>query len=138
MSLDKRQSQLSLPSRPIRDNRRPSAAFDNGPLLQWVNDNLPPPYPKASSLPESFVSGELVFLLVRSLSGIEPNPPIPPSAFSPESDGKPGLEGLFAMMDMLIDAGIDTAGVTLNEVRQGDVPSITKLIENIQAWQERR
>ena len=46
----------------------------------------------------------------------------------------PGLSGLFAMMDLLIDAGIDTAGVSINDIRQGDKASITRLVESIQVW----
>ena len=103
-------------------------------LLDWVNSVLPKQYPRAAALPESFISGEVIFLLVRSLSSIEPNPPVPPSAFNPEADGLPGIEGLFAMMDMLIDAGIDTAGVSLNEVRTGDTKAISKLLESVQSW----
>jgi hypothetical protein len=91
------------------------------------------PYPKATSLPESFVSGEVIFLLVRGLSGIEPSPPVPPNAFRPEN-GQPGLPGLFAMMDMLIDAGIDTAGVSINDIRLGESTAIARLVESIQGW----
>ncbi|KAL7422543.1 hypothetical protein Q5752_003191 [Cryptotrichosporon argae] len=106
-------------------------------ILAWVNQTLPPPYPKASSLPKSFTSGELIFLLVRHLSGIEPQPPVPPTAFSRDSaDG--GVEGLFAMMDLLVDANIDPVGVTLNEIRAGDAPAIAKLLRSIKAWTETR
>jgi hypothetical protein len=107
---------------------------DYSPLVQWVNSNLPPPYPKASSLPQSFISGEVIFLLLRHLSGVEPSPPVPPTAFAPESDGSPGLSGLFAMMDIIIDAGVDTAGVSINEVRLGDAPAIARLLESIKSW----
>jgi hypothetical protein len=89
-------------------------------------------------VPESFVSGEVIFLLVRSLSGIEPSPPVPPTSFSPEADGLPGLSGLFAMMDILIDAGIDTEGVSINEVRQGDAAAIARLLESIKGWATQR
>lgn len=102
-------------------------------LVEWVNAHLPPSYPKAASLPGSFVSGEVIFLLVRALSGLEPSPPVAPNAFAPEG-GLPGLSGLFAMMDLLIDAGIDTAGVSINDIRQGDKACISRLIESIQVW----
>lgn len=129
---------MTIPHRPSRDFRRPSTNLDHQALVEWVNDNLPPPYPKASTLPDSFVSGEVIFLLVRGLSGIEPSPPVPPNAFARDSTGEPGVEGLFAMMDILIDAGIDTGGVTPKEVREGDSHSIARLIECIKAWQEAR
>jgi hypothetical protein len=106
-------------------------------LVQWVNSHLPPPYPKASSIPSSFVSGEVIFLLVRALSGIEPSPPVPPNAFAPEG-GLPGLSGLFSMMDILIDAGVDTAGVSINDVRSGDKGQICTLIESIRSWNNAR
>lgn len=131
-------SNMSLPHRPSRDFRRPSTTVDSQALVDWVNDHLPPPYPKASSIPDSFVSGEVIFLLVRGLSGIEPSPPVPPNAFSRDPSGGPGVEGLFAMMDILIDAGIDTAGVTPGEVRAGDTQSIARLIESIKTWHESR
>lgn len=136
----------STPSRPSKDMRRPSntqvtdeaSAQHYSELLAWVNHALPPQYPRASAFPGSFVSGEVIFLLVRGLSGIEPNPPVTPDAFNRESDGLPGISGLFAMMDMLIDAGIDTAGVTMNEVRGGDAPQMAKLVESVRSWAEQR
>lgn len=175
MSLDtsKRASQQLTPSRPSRDERRPSttqaapaprpavsrlfvssgatltwqtmmsgkSSINDDPhsreLVQWVNSHLPPPYPKASSIPSSFASGEVIFLLVRSLSGIEPSPPVPPNAFAPEG-GLPGLSGLFSMMDILIDAGVDTAGVSINDVRSGDKGQICTLLESVRAWNNAR
>jgi hypothetical protein len=74
--------------------------------------------------------------MVRSLSGIDPQPPVPPAAFNPEADGLPGVEGLFAMMDMLVDAGVDPVGVTLNEVRSGDGAAIARLLDSIRTWQQ--
>jgi hypothetical protein len=163
MSLDtssgqrRRASQnMTIPSRPSRDNRRPSAARpsvsiaieddssqvasfypdesnESKQLVAWVNSRLPPIYPRAASIPQSFVSGEVIFLLVRSMSGIEPNPPVPPNAFA-AVDGQPGIPGLFAMMDQLIDAGVDTAGVSLADVRSGDSASIIKLLQSVQIW----
>lgn len=151
MSLDttKRASQSLTPSRPSRDTRRPSnaerpltiASKTEDPkereLLEWVNTHLPSAYPKASGIPGSFMSGEVLFLLVRALSGIEPHPAVPPSAFASEN-GMPGLSGLFAMMDIMIDAGIDTAGASINDIRQGDKGSICRLIESVQSWHEVR
>lgn len=131
-----RMPSMAIPHRPSRDFRRPSTNVDREALVDWVNEHLPPPYPKASALPDSFVSGEVIFLLVRGLSGIEPNPPVPPNAFARDPSGGPGVEGLFAMMDILIDAGIDTAGVTPGEVREGDTQAIARLIEAIKSWQE--
>lgn len=127
-----------IPHRPSRDFRRPSTNVDRQALLDWVNDHLPPPYPKASAIPVSFTSGEVIFLLVRALSGVEPSPPVPPNAFARDASGEPGIDGLFAMMDILIDAGIDTAGVTPGEVREGDVQGIARLIDSIKTWTEAR
>lgn len=139
MSFDSKRS--SMPDRPTRDTRRPSSQFPRSltaadreqyqPILDWVNSTLPPPFPRASALPESFISGEVIFLLVRSLSGIEPSPPVPPNAFAPDASGQPGVAGLFAMMDILIDAGIDPVGVTPNEVRSGDAAAIASLLESV-------
>lgn len=134
------QNLMPIPSRPSRDTRRPSSSLSpdqSTELVQWVNATLPPPYPKATSLPESFVSGEVIFLLVRSLSGIEPSPPVPPNAFAPDQ-GMPNLSGLFAMMDMLIDAGVDTAGVSINDIRSGDGPAIARLVDSIRGWHAQR
>lgn len=121
---------------PIGTNIIPTETHKS--LLSWVNSTLPPQYPRATSFPDSFVSGELIFLLVRSISGIEPSPPVPPSAFNKEADGQPGVEGLFAMMDILIDAGIDTAGVSLNEVRGGNEEAVGRLVEGVRGWCEAR
>ena len=50
----------------------------------------------------------------------------------------PGLSGLFSMMDILIDAGIDTAGVSINDVRLGDAAAIARLLESVKGWNDRR
>ncbi|ORX38457.1 hypothetical protein BD324DRAFT_620926 [Kockovaella imperatae] len=140
MSLDAGK-RVSLPSRPSRELRSPSNNnLDPGrsdELVKFVNDHLPSQYPRASTIPDSFVSGEVVFLLVRHLSGIEPNPPVPPNAFAPE-DGQPSISGLFAMMDILIDAGVDTAGVSINDVRNGDSEAIARLVESVREWSRTR
>ncbi|WVW85545.1 hypothetical protein I302_107583 [Kwoniella bestiolae CBS 10118] len=150
--------QLGAPSpgRPSRDTRRPSSNYNgaarpavnsvyqsdegknNPELVRWVNSLLPQAYPRASSIPKSFVSGEVVFLLVKHLSNVDPSPPVPPQAFAPDASGQPGLEGLFSMMDILIDAGVDTAGVSINDVRNGDSPQIVKLLSSIRSWHEER
>jgi hypothetical protein len=76
----------------------------------------------------------VIFLVVRSLSGIEPNPPVPSNAFAPERDGLPGLSGLFSTMDILIDAGIDTVGVSINDIRLGDQDGLSRLLESVKQW----
>jgi hypothetical protein len=103
-------------------------------LMQWVNMVLPPQYPRAAYFPNSFISGEVIFLIVKHLSGIEPSQPLPPSAFARDSTGQPNVEGLFAMMDCVIDAGIDSAGVSLNEIRAGDPAAIATLLDSVRAW----
>ncbi|OCF38908.1 hypothetical protein I317_07322 [Kwoniella heveanensis CBS 569] len=158
--------QLNLPSpgRPSRDTRRPSSNMSGAPrpsvsgstsrvasvyqsdegsnhsaeLVRWVNSLLPTAYPRASALPQSFVSGEVIFLLIKHLSGIDPNPPVPPQAFAPDPNGQPGVEGLLAMMDLVIDAGVDTVDVSINDVRNGDPGQIRKLIISIKTWHEAR
>ncbi|WWC71495.1 uncharacterized protein I206_105453 [Kwoniella pini CBS 10737] len=156
------------PGRPSRDNRRPSSNYNgsarptssfnesarptvhsahqtedtarnNDPeSVKWVNSLLPQAYPRASAIPKSFISGEVIFLLVKHLSGVEPSPPVPPQAFAPDASGQPGLDGLFSMMDILIDAGVDTAGVSINDVRNGDSAQISKLLNSIRGWYEER
>ncbi|ADV23483.1 hypothetical protein I305_01413 [Cryptococcus gattii E566] len=105
-------------------------------LLEWVNTHLPPACPRATALPQSFTSGETVFFLVKSLSGVEPNPPVAPGAFDPEADGLPGLDGLIAMMDMLVDAGVKIDGISINEVRMGDTNGMVRLLKSVQNWYE--
>ena len=46
------------------------------------------------------------------------------------------MSGLFAMMDLLIDAGVDTAGVSLNDIREGDHDSIVRLLESVKGWSD--
>ncbi|KAE8541780.1 hypothetical protein D1P53_001953 [Cryptococcus gattii VGV] len=105
-------------------------------LLEWVNTHLPPACPRATALPQSFTSGETIFFLVKSLSGVEPNPPVAPGAFQPEADGLPGLDGLIAMMDMLVDAGVKIDGISINEVRMGDTNGMVRLLKSVQDWYE--
>ena len=123
-----------------RHSRQVASVYpeDSNEWVQWVNSVLPPVYPRATSFPGSFVSGEVIFLLVRSVSGLEPNPPVPPNAFATESDGLPGLSGLFSTMDILIDAGIDTAGVSINEIRLGDAGGILRLLQSVRTWADHR
>lgn len=106
-------------------------------LLEWVSTHLPATYPRTTlSLPESFVSGEIIFSLVKSLSGVEPSPPVSPAAFEREADGQPGLGGLIAMMDMLVDAGVKIDGISINEVRVGDKNGVVRLLKSVQDWYE--
>lgn len=107
---------------------------EHAELLKWVNETLPPQYPRAAHFPSSFMSGEVILLLVKHLSGIEPNPPVPSSAFAPDATGLPNVEGLLAMGETVIDAGVDSAGVSLNEIRAGDVQAITHLLETVRSW----
>lgn len=107
---------------------------EHAELLKWVNDTLPPQYPRAAHFPSSFMSGEVILLLVKHLSGVEPNPPVPSSAFAPDATGLPNVEGLLAMGETVIDAGVDSAGVSLNEIRAGDVQAITHLLETVRSW----
>jgi hypothetical protein len=107
---------------------------DHADLLMWVNTVLPAEYPRAAYFPNSFISGEVIFLLVKHLSGLEPAAPLSPDAFSRDANGQPNVEGLFAMMDCVIDAGIDSAGVSLNEVRAGDANAIATLLESVRSW----
>ncbi|WVQ80062.1 hypothetical protein IAT38_002163 [Cryptococcus sp. DSM 104549] len=108
----------------------------HAPLIEWVNARLPTIYPRATALPASFISGEVIFLLVKHLSGVEPSPPVPPHAFAPEADGQPGLDGLIAMMDMLVDAGVGIDGVSINDVRVGDSGAIVRLLKDVKEWYE--
>ncbi|BEI83227.1 hypothetical protein CcaverHIS002_0310950 [Cutaneotrichosporon cavernicola] len=153
------------PSRPDRDTRRPSTGKETmlsrtsmaisdrrsvnsyygqpeteeqAELLKWVNQTLPPQYPRAAHFPSSFMSGEVILLLVKHLSGIEPNPPVPSSAFAPDATGLPNVEGLLAMGETVIDAGVDSAGVSLNEIRAGDVQAITHLLETVRSWAQQK
>lgn len=103
-------------------------------LMQWVNTVLPQQYPRAAYFPNSFISGEVIFLIVKHLSGVEPNPPLSATAFNRDPNGQPNVEGLFAMMDCVIDAGIDSAGVSLNEIRAGDAAAVATLLDSVRAW----
>lgn len=106
--------------------------------MQWVNRTLPPQYPRVAHWPNSFVSGEVIFLIVKHLAGLEPVPPVPASAFSPDQSGLANVDGLFAMMDIVIDAGIDSAGVSLNDIRAGDAHAITQLLQGVRGWAAQR
>ncbi|WVO14385.1 hypothetical protein L204_102018 [Cryptococcus depauperatus] len=118
---------------PLQD---PAVASEGQALLEWVNTYLPIIYPRATAFPQSFISGEVIFLLVKSLSNIEPNPPVPPMAFRPDPNGQPSLDGLFAMMDMLVDAGVPIDGVSINDVKQGSPTGIIRLLKDIRGWFE--
>lgn len=148
------------PSRPSRDTRRPSGDMrrpststrpsvqsyyqteptpEQTELLNWVNQVLPSQYPRVANFPNSFISGEVIFLLVKHISGLELDPPVPSSAFAPDSKGMPNDEGLLAMGQMVIEAGVDNGSrLHLPDVRAGDAARITELLEIVRAWAKER
>ncbi|TYJ58064.1 hypothetical protein B9479_001159 [Cryptococcus floricola] len=114
----------------------PVDASEAPQLVQWVNEHLPEIYPRVTSFPQAFASGEVIFLLVKSLSNVEPSPPVGPEAFQPDPNGQPGIEGLFAMMDMLVDSGVGIEGVSINDVRTADEAGVLRLLKDVKSWHE--
>lgn len=110
-------------------------------LLEWVNSHLPPTCSeRATDLGTSFISGKLISRLIEHIQNRNSTSEIgisPDEHFVPVGH-EPNLEGLFAMMDKCIDEGVDTVGVSINDVRLGHVDETRKLVESLKTWGEAR
>jgi hypothetical protein len=104
-------------------------------LLQWVNANVPPSV-RATAFPGSFTNGLVITRLAEQLSGATET--TPDDVFAPMSNGAPSVDGLFAMMDTLIDHGFDTAGVSPGDVLGGDRAAIGRLLGSVRAYERVR
>jgi hypothetical protein len=107
---------------------------DTSGLLDWFNARLPFDLPeRATSLSTSFADGKLVTRLIETYCHPESSSAIP--AVAP---GEPNLEGLFTMMDKCIDEGVDTVGVSINDVRLGHEEETARLLVSLKGWIEQR
>ncbi len=52
------------------------------------------------------------------------------------ASGDANIDGLFMMMDRCIDEGVNTVGVSINDVRLGHGEEIRKLLESLKRWGE--
>ncbi|KAG7530680.1 hypothetical protein FFLO_04850 [Filobasidium floriforme] len=149
---------MSAPGRPSRDLRRPSEGRpgttvrvtpmapsarlgDTSGLLDWFNARLPFDLPeRATSLSSSFADGKLVTRLIETYCHPESSSAIPAeeAIFTPVAPGEPNLEGLFTMMDKCIDEGVDTVGVSINDVRLGHEEETARLLVSLKGWIEQR
>jgi hypothetical protein len=110
-------------------------------LLDWYNSRLPRDLPeRATSLSSSFADGKLVTRLIESYCHPESSSAIPAeeNIFDPVAPGEPNLEGLFTMMDKCIDEGVDTVGVSINDVRLGHEDETRRLLVSLKGWIEAR
>lgn len=110
-------------------------------LLEWYNSRLPRDLPeRATSLSTSFADGKLVTRLIERYCHPESSSAIPAeeNIFDPVAPGEPNLEGLFTMMDKCIDEGVDTVGVSINDVRLGHEDETTRLLVSLKGWIEAR
>lgn len=109
-------------------------------LLQWINANLPPSTEKATSIPGSFISGKLICRVIEHIAGPDSSTAsqiVSDSQFEPVQ-GEPNLEGIFSAFDKCIDENVDINGISINDMRSGDVERITTLLENLRKWGEQR
>lgn len=113
---------------------------NDGSLLFWYNSHLPPSCEKAYGIPESFTSGKLVSRIIETYCPAESasGHPAEDAIFIPQGPGEPNLEGLFTMMDKCIDEGVDTVGVSINDIRQGHAAEIRRLLVSVRDWAEMR
>ena len=118
-----------------------AVAGDSAGLLDWYNARLPFDLPeRANSLSTSFTDGKLVTRLIETYCHPESSSAIPAeeSIFTPVAPGEPNLEGLFTMMDKCIDEGVDTVGVSINDVRLGHEDETRRLLVSLKGWIEQR
>lgn len=113
---------------------------DDAVLIQWINEHLPAGTERATNLTTSFASGLLITRLIETYCHPESSSAIPAdgSTFMAIAPGEPNLEGLFTMMDKCIDEGVDTAGVSINDVRLGMEEETRRLLISLRGWVEAR
>jgi hypothetical protein len=119
-----------------------TAAPQNGTedLLAWINAHLPPTTERATSIPDSFISGKLICRIIEHLAGptsIAGASPAKDSLFEPIG-GEPNLEGIFCAFDKCIDENVDINGISINDIRSGDAERVRELLENLRKWGEQR
>ncbi len=126
-----RKAPASVPSTPAT-----SSGADQQALLAWINSHIPPTCPKARRIPDSFTNGQIITRCIEHVAGpaLSSPPPQGDVIFAPTSSGVPSVDGLFMMMDRCIDEGVDTAGVSINDVMSGNEREIVKLLENLRTW----
>lgn len=104
-------------------------------LLQWVNTSLPQSSPKASSFGTSFRSGQLLYLLIRSLSG-ETRPTLEEQSQYYEVTADNSLDHfdtIFELFDFMDAQKIKTGDVSMGEVLNGQEAPTMKLVNAIRS-----
>ncbi|KIJ95518.1 hypothetical protein K443DRAFT_682969 [Laccaria amethystina LaAM-08-1] len=105
-------------------------------LVEWVNSHLPPSL-QVDDPTTSFFGGLALLRLAESIGGIPCSPPVPDSAF-PVDPTDDNLDGLFRLFDLLLDNGVHTGSVCINDIRQGKRGKILQLLKALKSWEDRR
>lgn len=104
-------------------------------LVEWANFHLPPSL-QVDDPTTSFFGGLALLRLAESIGGTC-FPPVPDSAF-PVDPTDNDLDGLFRLFDLLLDNGVHTGSVCINDIRQGKRGKILQLLKALKSWEDRR
>jgi hypothetical protein len=115
---------------------KPSGAQQSDPLISWINSKLPAGK-QASSYSSSFRNGELVYLLVKSVSGKTKSELEKLGVFkeitSPSGSSFDHVDPLLDLFDFLLDLEVPTDDVSVAEILRGDGKQTKKLLSSIQS-----
>lgn len=101
-------------------------------LVRWANSHLPTSLQVQDSS-ASFFSGLALLRLAESIKG-PCSPPVPDNAFpSDPSDEK--TEGLFRLLEFLLNNGVRMGRLSINDIRHGRRDKIVTLLKALKTWE---
>ena len=108
----------------------------DGDLIEWANGHLPAAH-QITDPSGSLCSGLALLRLAEDIKGSPSSPPVPDSAF-PSSPNDERLDGLFRLVDFLLDNDVKMGTVSINDIRQGRREKIVQLLQALRAWEDKR
>ena len=130
------QNSAFLKPKEKRSSSRSALNPSDSRLVEWANSHLPPAL-QVDDPTTSFFGGLALLRLAESIGGIPCFPAVPDSAF-PVDPTDNDLDGLFHLFDLLLDNGVPTGSVCINDIRQGKRGKILQLLKALKSWEDRR
>lgn len=101
-------------------------------LVQWANSHLPTSLQVQDSSASLF-SGLALLRLAESIKG-PCSPPVPDNAF-PTNPGDERVEGLFRLLELLLNNGVKMGRLSINDIRHGRRDKILALLKALKTWE---